>query len=135
MSEKKTSLLGMNPSTASHRLVKDLLWSFVEASGCKCYRCGEPMSRDTFSIEHKDAWMSAPDPAAAFFDLKNVTFSHQGCNYKASRGFPSVDHPHGTRGRYVKGCRCPECREASASASRARYTPEKRKARYAKHGS
>ena len=40
MSDKKKMQLGMNPSTASNRLVKDVLWKLVQQTGqntcCKC---------------------------------------------------------------------------------------------------
>ena len=50
---KKAEQLGMNPSTASHRLVKDILYKLIQEKGELCYRCNNPMTRDTFSIEHK----------------------------------------------------------------------------------
>jgi len=78
---KKALALGMNPSTASHRLVKDILWSKIENE--LCYRCNKPMTRDTFSIEHKEAWLSSDDPLKSFFDLENITFSHLLCNITA----------------------------------------------------
>lgn len=76
MSDKKTKQLGMNPSTASHRLVKDLLWKLVQDTGqSSCCKCGELMSRETFSIEHITPWLDSDDPVGLYFDLGNISFS------------------------------------------------------------
>lgn len=76
----------MNPSTASHRLVKDILYSLiVKTEQNNCFLCGFPMSRDTFSIEHKIPWMGSEDPSKLYFDLENISFSHIKCNIGAAR--------------------------------------------------
>ncbi len=80
--DKKQLQLGINPSTASHRLVKDLLFSYVK--DIPCYRCSQPLTRDTFSIEHKEAWLNSDDPLKLFFDLENISYSHLACNVRAS---------------------------------------------------
>lgn len=86
MSDKKKQQLGMNPSTASNRLVKDILWKFIEESGEDvCFKCGEIMSREDFSIEHKEPWLDSDDPVKNFFDLENISFSHLNCNISAAR--------------------------------------------------
>jgi hypothetical protein len=82
---KKQIQLGMNPGTASHRLVKDLLFKFVEQDGHVCYQCGMPMTRNDFSIEHKTPWLDSEDPIKLFFDLNNIAFSHKFCNMAAAR--------------------------------------------------
>jgi hypothetical protein len=81
---KKQEQLGMNPSTASGRLVKDILFDRVVKHE-KCYRCGGIMTRENFSIEHKEAWLDSEDPRTKFFDLSNVAFSHHSCNIKAGK--------------------------------------------------
>jgi hypothetical protein len=86
--DKKQQQLGMNPSTAAHRLRVDLLFQFAIQLGYKCHHCDGELSRDTFSIEHKTAWIDAEDPKAMFFDLSNIGFSHLGCNSRNKR------HPH-----------------------------------------
>ena len=83
--QKKTQQLGMNPSTASGRLTKDLLFKFLIDAGHKCHQCGEELTRDTFSIEHKKPWIDSEDPASLFFDLDNIAFSHLFCNFSAAR--------------------------------------------------
>lgn len=80
---KKQHQLGMNPSTASGRLVKDLLFSFVKDT--PCFHCGGSLTRETFSIEHKTPWLDSEDPAGLFFDLDNISFSHHACNVSAAR--------------------------------------------------
>lgn len=82
---KKQQQLGMNPGTAQGRLVKDLLFKFVQLHHPNCYRCGEAMTRETFSIEHKTPWLDSEDPVGLFFDLDNIDFSHHSCNVKAAR--------------------------------------------------
>ncbi|NUS83716.1 MAG: hypothetical protein HOY75_13460 [Streptomyces sp.] len=42
------------------------------------------------------------------------------------QGRPTKDHPHGTDGRYAKGCRCDQCR--AANTRRIREQRERRKA-------
>jgi hypothetical protein len=86
MSDKKQKQLGMNPSTASGRLVKDTLWRFiVQANQDSCYQCNGKMTRDNFSIEHKVPWLDSEDPVHLFFDQDNISFSHHSCNLKAAR--------------------------------------------------
>jgi hypothetical protein len=82
---KKREQLGMDPGGASVRLNRDLLFKFVMSSGEKCFRCGGELTRETFSIEHKEPWLDSHDPVKLFFDLDNVAFSHKVCNYRAAR--------------------------------------------------
>ena len=105
----KYDALGMNPSTASARLRKMVLWKFIVESGNDtCFRCGEKIaSIDEMSIEHKQPWMSASDPVAAFFDVENIAFSHMACNSRAAL------HLYSGRRREREGdgfVWCPECR-------------------------
>ena len=86
MSKKKREQLGMNPSTASGRLVKDVLWKLiVETEQNMCYACSEEMTRETFSVEHKVPWLDSEDPVGLYFDLENISFSHKVCNYARGR--------------------------------------------------
>lgn len=86
MSDKKQKQLGMNPSTASGRLVKDILWSLItETKRDVCYKCNEPMCRKTFSVEHKEPWLDSLDPLKLYFDLDNITFTHLRCNIRDAR--------------------------------------------------
>lgn len=115
--QKKTLQLGMNPSTASGRLVKDILFDFVDKSGAICHQCGEKMTRDTFSIEHKVPWLDSEDPVSLYFDLDNIAFSHLICNTKASRNPSKGRRSHGVAG-YNRGCKCGTCRSANTDKSR-----------------
>lgn len=86
MSSKKQIQLGMNPSTASNRLVKDTLWRLVvQTNQDNCFQCGEKMTRDNFSVEHKVPWLDSEDPSGLFFDQDNISFSHHACNVRAGR--------------------------------------------------
>lgn len=85
--DKRRGLLGMPIGTASARLRKDILFSFVVRMGeDTCFRCLKKIETvGELSIEHKEAWMSAPDPLLSFFDLSNISFSHNLCNIAAGR--------------------------------------------------
>lgn len=102
MIDRKAEQLGMHHSTASNRLIKDILFSQIEQSNTMCYRCGEPMTRDTFSIEHKVAWLDTEDPIGMFFDLDNVSYSHLKCNRKAAKiAITHTEwHANGKKGRH-----------------------------------
>ena len=82
--DKKHRQLGMNPSTASYRLVKDTLFRLAIEAGHNCYRCGTALTRETFSVEHKVPWLNSPDPKVAYFDQTNIAFSHLVCNVVAA---------------------------------------------------
>ena len=83
---KKAEQLGMNPSTASNRLVRDLLYDLVvQTHQHRCYHCGEEIARKDFSIEHKTPWLDSETPLQLFFDRHNIAYSHQSCNYGAAR--------------------------------------------------
>lgn len=134
MKDKKTLQLGMNPSTASGRLVKDLLWSLIQQTGqCTCCKCGTQMSRETFSIEHVIPWLDSEDPLGLYFDLDNISYSHLRCNVTDRRDNRLV--LHGTETMYDKhGCRCEPCKEIKSRRQKTYYTPSKRKERYLRTG-
>ena len=98
--EKKRHQLGMPLGTARNRLVKALLFKFIQETGKnECFQCGETISKvEHLSIEHKEAWMDSTDPVDLYFDLDNVAFSHQSCNSSSARqpvgisGFRGVIH-------------------------------------------
>ena len=123
---KKHMQLGMNPSTAQHRLLKDILWSLiVKTNSHICCKCGEVMTRETFSIEHLVPWLDSEDPIKLFFDLDNISFSHLSCNVKDSRR-PSKRED---REQYLL-----EVRQKKAEKARENYKPEKRKLKYETKG-
>ena len=133
MKDKKTEQLGMNPSTASHRLVKDILWALILQTGQgKCCKCGHQMTRETFSIEHKIPWLDSDNPKELYFDLNNISFSHLSCNVADSRKPASKC---GTINKYDKhGCRCEACKNVKREVQARYYTPERRKSIYARTG-
>lgn len=116
---KKQSQLGMNPSTASGRLVKDVLFKFVQMHHPNCFKCGLPMTRETFSIEHKTPWLDSDDPVGLYFDLNNIDFSHNKCNAAAARRPNKVYESVTEREKFRQ---------------RRRYTPERRRAVYLRTG-
>lgn len=125
MSLKKAEQLGMNPSTAANRLVKDLLWNFVLNTGNNyCCRCGQEMSREDFSIEHKIPWLDSENPVEMFFDIRNIGYSHQKCNRKDARTpnkkYFTDDEKREAKNKWLKEKRI--------------YCPLKRKAQYERTG-
>lgn len=131
MSDKKKEQLGMNPSTASHRLVKDILWHLIkETNQDTCCKCGEPMSRETYSVEHLTPWLDSEDPVGLYFNLNNISFSHLSCNSADARKTYAVC---GTYAKYSgHNCRCEPCKEAAVIHRAKYYSTEKRQERYAK---
>ena len=136
--QKKASQLGMNPSTASGRLVKDILFRLAVETGHTCYRCGGELIRETFSIEHIKNWLDSEDPVGLYFDQDNIAFSHLACNVTARRKpyKPTADEiPHGILNRYNHhGCRCSLCKEVKSKYLKKVYVPEERQERYQRTG-
>ena len=99
--EDKSALLGLNFSTANQRLRKLIMWSLVKEVGKDtCFRCGEQIEDvDDLSIEHKEPWQGTNNPRAAFFDLKNIAFSHLRCNNRQ----PSPERTHCSEGHLLVG--------------------------------
>lgn len=83
--KKRSDQLGMNRNTALVKLNRDIIFNFVQKTGEVCYRCSKPMTRDTFSVEHKEPWLDSDEPSKLFFDLDNIAFSHMSCNSSHTR--------------------------------------------------
>lgn len=119
--QKKTIQLGMNPSTASGRLIKDTLWRLiVETKQDNCFQCGDLMTRENFSVEHKEPWLDSEDPVGLFFDQCNISFSHHLCNIKA--------------GRKGKGYTPDEALNARRESNKKSWSSEKRREYYLRSG-
>lgn len=85
MTDKKSEALGLNYSTATNALRKQIIWHLAGILGLlTCHQCGQEVELEQFSIEHKVAWMQTDDPKASFFDMNNIAFSHQPCNSGAA---------------------------------------------------
>lgn len=112
-SYNKEKQLGMNPGTASNRLLKQLLFSFGDRLGMQwCFQCAAKIeSVADMSIEHKVPWLHSEDPVGLYFDLDNIAFSHKSCNYAASRPKMSKK-PCPSPASYRRGCRCEGCKKA-----------------------
>lgn len=128
MSDKKKMQLGMNPSTAANRLVKDVLWKLIVQTGQdSCCKCGESMSRETFSIEHLVPWLDSEDPLKLYFDLDNISFSHHSCNVGSAR---NAMKKYETRDEYYRAKR-----EYDRKFSKDRgYCPQRRREQYLRTG-
>ena len=115
---KKKRILGEAFGTAYARLRKDILFSLVDKLEYTCYRCGFPMTRDTFSIEHKENWLNAENSKELFFDLDNISFSHSSCNTEDAAY-------HQRKGRVVAGVK---------TRVRDEYDPVRRHKQYLRTG-
>ena len=84
---EKVKQLGMNPSTASHRLQRTLMYEFSRKLDMHwCFQCGAEIENvKDMSVEHKVPWLHSEDPISLFFNLDNIAFSHKSCNYRAAR--------------------------------------------------
>lgn len=81
---EKHKQLGIPFGTANSRLKKQIMFSLVCKLGInKCFQCGEPMSVEDFSIEHKEPWLYK-NPQL-FWELDNISFSHLNCNVSAKK--------------------------------------------------
>jgi len=102
----------MDPGTAAHRLRKAILFSFAKRLDLNwCYQGGcEIEDIHRFTIEHKVPWLDSEDPVDLFFNMDNIAFSHDSCNYRASRG--RIGKPCPSVTAYRKGCRCEGCLNA-----------------------
>ena len=78
---RKKEQLGTGISNASYKLRGMILFSLVEELNRNyCYRCGEVITIEEFSIEHKINWLDSENPKQLYYDLKNIAFSHFKCN-------------------------------------------------------
>lgn len=119
--KEKTKQLGMDPSTASNRLKKSLLFEFAKRLDMNwCYQCGAEIENpDDFSVEHKTPWLHSEDPRGLFFDIDNIAFSHKSCNYSAARKRQGMPCPSLTA--YRKGCRCDDCKKVKSENQKKYY--------------
>ncbi len=124
--EVKSKCLGMNHSTASGRLIKDILFSFVIKNSPFCYRCNTEMSRDNFSVDHLIPWLHKENATQLFFDLNNITFSHISCNVAASR------KPH--KKYFTEEEKKERVRQLSRENKKKHYCPEKRSIKFQEKG-
>lgn len=123
---KKNEQLGMNYSTASNRLVKDILFKYIKDTKEVCFQCKGDLERDTFSIEHKKPWLDSEDPLHNFFDLNNIAFSHLSCNV-AARRVPRLS-PEDKEISILKN------KEYKRKFMKDRYTSEARRIKYVTKG-
>lgn len=72
----KNTILGMNFSTASHHLRKNILFNLsILSHNDKCFRCSYKIKYvNEFSVEHKIPWLHSENPRKLYFDLDNIAF-------------------------------------------------------------
>lgn len=115
--------LGLTYSASIRKLTRAIMFSLIQKTGLDtCYRCSGELLLEDFSIEHKKVWRNQPDAKNLFFDLNNISFSHQACNTRAAKkgGWNKGRVTHGTSG-YRSGCRCETCKTTYSLERRCRY--------------
>lgn len=83
--DRSRDQLGKGMTSANHQLHRDLLFDFAIKTGHFCYRCGQPLTRDTFTIDHIVPWLDTENAKALFFSIDNIAFSHRVCNLSVTR--------------------------------------------------
>jgi len=89
--QKDTSALfkkkyGITISSARNRLMRSLIFALLKENGHHfCYRCGKEMDDKNYTIEHIEPWAHKDDSWELYFDLSNIAFSHDKCNYSNTR--------------------------------------------------
>lgn len=128
--DKISTQLGIPLSTAKSRLDRIIIFNLVEKLGLNsCYRCNGAMSIDDISVEHKTPWINEDNAMELYFDIENISFSHNLCNSSARRYNNTIAWnkgkiTHGTSG-YRTGCRCDICKKKYSEARKAKYLKNK----------
>lgn len=100
--EVKKEKLGLNHSTAQNRLSKKLIYSFQkEINGIDCFRCKKEMDICSFTVDHIEPWINHENPKNAYFELENISFSHQKCNSREARRTTNVRSTTGYKGVWI----------------------------------
>jgi len=122
--KKRFEQLGMPIGTAQNKLRKLVMFQLIKKLGLNvCFQCKKEIEKsDDLSIEHKIPWLDSKNPKELFFDLNNIAFSHQSCNYSAGRhALPE----HGTRNMYENHeCRCELCTKRNTEHAREQRNKE-----------
>jgi hypothetical protein len=75
----KDKQLGMSLGKAANKLRRKVMFHLLKKlDDVKCFRCGEVMTEEDFSIDHKEDWLGASTDL--FWDTTNIAFSHKRCN-------------------------------------------------------
>ena len=131
--EKKSKQLGMNFSTAQHRLRIRILFMLIKRLKLdNCFQCKNLIvDVDDLSIDHKRPWLD--EDTRLFWDMGNIAFSHRSCNSSAARfntkkgrvqfekrvgNREDEDGHYPSRTWYDRGCRCDACRAVKSLAIR-----------------
>lgn len=98
---------------ANFRLWKKAVWGLLESLGMSdCFRCGSPMSEQTYSLDHRLVWRGVS--ADLFWDAENIGWSHHACNLEAARKVTPKPEPK--RRVVVDGTlTCAACRKTKSA--------------------
>lgn len=105
--------------SARNRLMRSIMFALLkEANHHFCYRCGEEMTLQDYTIEHIEPWAYKDNSWDLFFDLSNIAFSHSKCNSSHVRRYTKHALAHrekhfgATATNVQKGTRrCFRCKE------------------------
>lgn len=114
------SQLGITYKTAAHRRMKQIRFWLAQRLGQDfCFRCHKQINIGDFSVDHEVDWFNLVNAREIFFDLDHISFSHQGCNSRASRGNPK--HACPSVASYKNGCRCNGCKKVGTEYTAKMY--------------
>ncbi len=84
--KKKSDQLGMSYGKATHKLKREIFFSFLKRLGENvCFRCGKEIETSSdVTVDHKAPWLD--EDTTLFWNLDNIAFSHFSCNCRYSRG-------------------------------------------------
>lgn len=87
-SEQFRKKYSLTVSSARSRLIKSIMFALLKESDQHyCYRCGEELELNSFTIEHVKPWAYQEDAWELYFDLSNIAFSHSKCNSAHTRRY------------------------------------------------
>lgn len=95
------AILGRSVSSANRMLLRMIVFRLLERlDEARCFRCGQPMTVADYSIDHLVPWRGGNGDA--FWDLDEISFSHEVCNRLAAvqvptaRKWQALEGPAGT---------------------------------------
>lgn len=98
----RSEILGESFDCAWYKLRKMILFNQAKELGQDiCCRCNKRIENiDEFSIDHIVPWKESSDPKRMFYDINNIAYSHERCNYRndGRQRFKIFNSKYGMRG-------------------------------------
>ncbi|KKM26627.1 hypothetical protein LCGC14_1582910 [marine sediment metagenome] len=105
---------GVHLSTARQRLIKKILFNLAQEAGRdECFVCGDLLSLEDFTLEHKKPWLYEDNTLELYMNVDNIGFSHHACNSGRSRkDTPGRASKAKSQEKYDENHKfCPGCKE------------------------